>query len=428
MSLLTRHGYIVCSDDLTEGHKNELTVIADKGLYYNEEAKPFQVFEDRYDETVAIPRYWGEDKFGKANEQLGHVEHASNLIFRGNLRSDLQQEAVDKSINQLKTHGGGVLSLFTGFGKTTISLYIACVLKLKTLVVVHKQFLLDQWEERIETFVPFARIGRLQQNIEDVNDCDIVVGMLQSIAMREYDEDIFSDFGLVIFDEVHVVPAPVFSRALLRISAPYMLGLSATPVRKDGLSKVIHWFIGPIFFERSLTGQDNVTVDVTHFKLRRKLPLNMVAATTLLCNMTQRNALLVAKAADLVFMGYKIMFLSDRRAHCETLKNELLNIGIEGGLYLGSMKSFELEQSKQKKVLLGTYHLAKEGLDIPTLDALILATPRSDVVQACGRILHGKTNLSPVIVDVVDDWMISKAQFNKRKIYYDKSGFTVKYN
>jgi hypothetical protein len=427
MSLLTRHGYIVSEDDLTEKHINELTVIANKGPYYDD-AKPFSVFEDRHDGTVAIPRYWGEENFGNAEELFGHTESSSNLVFRGSLRSDLQREAVDKSIKQLKTQGGGVLSLFTGCGKTTISLYIACVLKLKTLVVVHKQFLLDQWEERIETFVPFARIGRLQQNIEDVADCDIVVGMLQSIAMREYDEDIFSDFGLIIFDEVHVVPAPVFSRALLRLCAPYMLGLSATPIRKDGLSKVIHWFIGPIFFEHFLTGQDNVTVEVMHFKLRRKLPMNMVVAITMLCNMTQRNTLLVEKAANLVSMGYKVMFLSDRRAHCETLRNDLLDIGIEGGLYLGSMKSFELERSKQKQVLLGTYHLAKEGLDIPTLDALILATPRSDVVQACGRILHGKTSLSPVIVDLVDDWIISKAQFNKRNIYYNKSGFTVKYN
>ena len=427
MSVLTRNGYIVSENDFTEEHINELTVIADKTPYYDD-AKPFSVFENRNDGTIAIPRYWGEDKFGNAKKLFGHTESSNNLVFKGSLRSDLQQEAVDNSIKQLKTHGGGVLSLFTGCGKTTISLYIACVLKLKTLVVVHKQFLLDQWEERIETFVPFARIGRLQQNIKDVADCDIVVGMLQSIAMREYDENIFSDFGLVIFDEVHVVPAPVFSRALLRLCAPYMLGLSATPIRKDGLSKVIHWFIGPLFFEHSLTGQDNVTVDVVHFKLNSKLSKNMVVATTMLCNITERNALLVAKAANLVFMGHKVMLLSDRRAHCETLQNELQDIGIEGGLYLGSMKSFELEQSKQKPVLLGTYHLAKEGLDIPTLDALILATPRSDVIQACGRILHGQTDLPPVIIDVVDQWFIGKAQFYKRKIYYDKAGFTIKYH
>ena len=87
--------------------------------------------------------------------------------------------------------------------------------------------------------------------------------MLWSIAMREYDEYLYHDFGLVIFDEVHVVPAPVFPRALLRLCAPYMLGLSATPVRKDGLSSVIHWFIGPTFFEHSLTGKKLVYMLLT---------------------------------------------------------------------------------------------------------------------------------------------------------------------
>ena len=319
-----------------------------------------------------------------------------------------------------------VLGDFTVTHNTVIALYIACCMKIKTLVVVHKSFLLDQWEERIKTFVPLARIGRVQQNVEDVDGCDIVVGMLQSIAMREYDDETFRDFGLVIFDEVHVVPAPVFSRALLRLSAPYMLGLSATPVRRDGLSYVIHWFIGPIFFEHSLTEKDDVTVKVCSFQLGRTLPMNMVAATTILCAMEPRNTLIVKLICELTSIGHKVLLLSDRRAHCQTLKTMLLlNANIEGALYLGGMKGFELKESEKRAVLLGTYSLAKEGLDIPSLDAVVLATPRSDVVQACGRILHGKTAHSPIIIDIVDQWIIGRAQFNKRKIYYDKAGFTV---
>ena len=318
-----------------------------------------------------------------------------------------------------------VLGDFTVTHNTVVALYVACCLKIKTLVVVHKSFLLDQWEERIKTFVPLARIGRVQQNIEDVDECDIVVGMLQSIAMREYDDETFRDFGLVIFDEVHVVPAPVFSRALLRLSAPYMLGLSATPVRRDGLSHVIHWFIGPTFFEHSLTGKDDVTVKVCSFQLGRTLPMNMVAAATILCAMESRNTLIVKIICELTSIGHKVLLLSDRRAHCTTMKTMLNNAGVEGALYLGGMKSFELKESEKRAVLLGTYSLAKEGLDIPSLDAVVLATPRSDVVQACGRILHGKTAHSPIIIDVVDQWIIGRAQFNKRKVYYDKAGFTV---
>lgn len=318
-----------------------------------------------------------------------------------------------------------VMGDFTVTHNTVVSLYIACNIGLKTLVVVNKQFLLDQWEERIKKFVPSARVGRLQRDIEDVDDCDIVVGMLQSIAMREYDDYIYSDFGMVIFDEVHVVPAPVFSRALLKLCAPYVLGLSATPVRKDGLSKVIHWFIGPTFFEHCLSNKAEVTVRTVEFHLSRRLPMNMAAATTILCNMPERNALIAREIIKLASSCHKVILLSDRRAHCDTIKLMLTKSGIESALYLGGMSSYELTQSVKRQVLLATYSMAQEALDIPSLDALVMATPRSSVVQACGRILHGKTSLPPTIVDVVDQWFVGRAQFNKRMIYYKAAGFTV---
>ena len=428
MSVLTRHGYIIDREDFTDEHTEELTVIADKGPYYSNDVRPFSVFEDRYDGTIAVPRFWGSLHFGRTQGSFGYVQKANRLVFKGEMRPGIQKEAAKKTIEQLQTYGGGILSLETGLGKTNIALYVACIMKLKTLVVVHKQFLTEQWEDRIETFVPFAKIGRLQRDMEDVHDCDIVVGMLQSIAMREYDEDILQDFGLVIFDEVHVVPAPVFSRALLRLCAPYMLGLSATPVRKDGLSKVINWFLGPIFYEHSLTGKSEVTVEAVRFRLGRTLPMNTVAAINILCNMEHRNALIVSKAQHLVLLGHKVMVITERRSHCEFLQNMLKKVDIDGGLCYGGINNFELERSKEKAVLLGTYGYVKEGFDLPTLDAMILATPRSNVVQACGRVLRFETSLSPTIIDIVDEWIIGRAQYNKRRLYYEKSGFSLSTN
>ena len=424
MSLLTRHGYIVDNDDFTTQHIDELTVASLPNPMYNPKPERFTVYDDRYDGTISVPRFWGEEHFGSSGCMFGRIEATDNLVFNGSLRSDLQREAVEASLEQLSERGGGVLSLPTGVGKTVISLYIACQLKLKTLIVVHKTFLMDQWEERIRKFVPNARIGRLQQDVENVEGCDIVIGMLQSLAMREYDDETFDDFGLIIFDEVHVVPAPVLSRALLKLCAPNMLGLSATPVRKDGLSYVIHWFIGPTFFQRFLSDQSHVTVQILKHRPSRALPFNMAAATSLICNMQDRNIIIVDKIADLVEFGHKVLLLSDRRAHCEKLLGMLKEYSIDCALYMGGMKRAELELSEKSQVMLGTFSQAKEGLDIPSLDALILASPRSDVVQACGRILHGKTHLLPIIVDVVDQWSIGLAQFRKRCVYYESAGFS----
>jgi superfamily II DNA or RNA helicase len=434
MSILTRHGYIISSDDFSKSDMDELTVAPIKNQYVTK-IHPFPVFQNN-NNYVIVPRYWGEKKFGFAKHMFGHVEKATRLIFDGSLRNDMQQKAADKTIQQLNRHGGGVLSLATGIGKTVISLYVACKLKMKTMIIVHKQFLLDQWEERIKTFVPFARVGRLQQQTKNVHDCDIVIGMLQSIVICQYDDCLFQNFGLIIFDEVHVVPAPVFSRALFKLCAPCMLGLSATPVRKDGLSRVINWFIGPIFFEYTLKDKKEVTVQIVKFeqcntlpviynKHARALQVQLALAITTICNIEKRNQLLINILITLNEAGHKVILFSDRRAHCETLNCMLCNAGVQGALYLGGMKNIELKLSTEKNVIFATYSMAKEGLDIPSLDALVLATPKSDVIQACGRILHGKTSLSPVIVDVVDNWFIGKKMYNKRQSYYKKAGFNI---
>ena len=175
----------------------------------------------------------------------------------------------------------------------------------------------------------------------------------------------------------------------------------------------------------TLTGQSNVTVDVVKYMVSRFLPTNMAAATTILCNMVSRNALIVSKTKELVSVGYKTIVFSDRRAHCENLKKLMKNENIDAALYIGGMKPFELKHSETNALLLATFHLAREGLDIPSIDPLVLACPRSDVIQACGRILHGKTELSPVIIDIVDQCPIQRSQYNKRCIYYNDAGFTI---
>ena len=424
MSALSRNGYIVDKKNLDQSCVEELTVTP-KTFYSENLSNSFEAFVGLHNHTVAVPRYWAKERFGPAEVFDGRVDCTPRLVFNGELRSIIQKEAVRRSLDKLQNDGGGVLCLPTGTGKTVIALYIACAIKVKTLIVVHKQLLMDQWTERIKQFVPHARVGRLQQKNIDVEGCDIVVGMLQSIAMRQYEPEVFEGFGLVILDEVHVVPAPVFSRALFKVCSPCILGMSATPERKDGMSYVINWFVGPVLMEHQLTGKADVSVSVVQSKCYFKHIYGraaMINVITRLCKNAERNSMIVRTINDLVADGRKVIVLSDRRNHCIELKNCLKNTSCM--LYLGGMKEHELKESETKDVLLATYAMAKEGLDIPELDALVLAIPKSDVVQACGRILHGKSK-NPIIVDIVDQWPIGKAQFNKRRTYYDRSGFTV---
>ena len=167
-----------------------------------------------------------------------------NLVFHGQLR-DNQTTPVNTYLQSVQTPQGGcgLLDLPCGFGKTSLSLYILSKLRKKTLVLVHKEFLFNQWIERIQQFLPDARIGKIQGPVIDIENKDIVLGMIQSISMKEYDPEVFSSFGLTIIDEVHHISSEVFSNTLFKLVTKYMLGLSATPKRKDGLSKVFEWYL-----------------------------------------------------------------------------------------------------------------------------------------------------------------------------------------
>ena len=182
---------------------------------------------------------------------------------------DFQKPIVQAYIDattSASTGGGGLLEVPCGKGKTVMALNIISRVGRKTLVIVHKEFLLNQWIERIEQFLPTAKVGRIQGQIVDTEGKDIVIGMLQSLSMKEYPQDLFAQFGLTIIDETHHIAAEVFSRALFKIVSRHMLGLSATMNRKDGLTKVFKMFIGDIVYSIKREDTDEVVVQALTYE------------------------------------------------------------------------------------------------------------------------------------------------------------------
>ena len=222
---------------------------------------PFPVYLES-PEKIYIPRYYGLLNFGDVELKISKGEEI-NLKFNGSLR-DYQENVVFKYINHVTKNdliGGGLIDLPCGRGKTVIAINIITKLKRKTLIVVHKGFLLSQWVERIKAFCPEARIGLIQGQVIDIENKDIVIGMLQSLSMKEYPQDQFKNFGLTIFDECHHISSETFSRAMQKIITHYTLGLSATMNRKDGLINTVINNFQLIFVKRSLTPQEGNTVD-----------------------------------------------------------------------------------------------------------------------------------------------------------------------
>ena len=147
-----------------------------------------------------IPRYFGIDTYGPPDRILIKPGDNIDVEFAGDLRP-YQNAIVDKYIKHVGACGGGLLDVDPGKGKTVMALNIISKLQKSTLVIVHKSFLLNQWIERIQQFLPGARVGRIQGQVIDTENKDIVIGMLQSLSMKEYPKDTFQQFGLAIYDE-----------------------------------------------------------------------------------------------------------------------------------------------------------------------------------------------------------------------------------
>jgi superfamily II DNA or RNA helicase len=126
---------------------------------------------------------------------------------------------------------------------------------------------MNQWIERIQQFLPKARIGKIQGPIVDIDDKDIVIGMLQSLSMKEYPVSLFDSFGLTIIDEVHHISSEVFSNTLFKLVTKYMLGLSATMNRKDGTTHVFKMFLGDVIFKGKRDEERKVTVRAIEYQV-----------------------------------------------------------------------------------------------------------------------------------------------------------------
>lgn len=429
--MLSRTGLLIPKSEWTDQDKKGLTVRPVVNTEYGVRPPSFRVYRTSK-ANVCVPRYY---KTSPKPEDKRPAPRQINARFTGQLRdSTSQNEAHDAVVKAMRTTGGGILSLPCGYGKTTVALAVACTMKVRTMIVVHKEFLANQWRARINQFCPGATIGIIQQAKFDV-DCDFVIAMLQTISMKEFTLDQFQSIGMVIVDEAHHICARVFSQAFFKFCPKYSLGLSATPIRKDGLTGVLYWFLGPPAFTVERENRQRTIVRTLRYKCSEyKLPppvtrfgkVSLVQMITDLVENAGRNEFLEMNIRKIMKKSSRrLLVLSDRRQHCEEIAARLEDLGT--GLYMGGMKEAQLEESAKQNVIVGTFSQAHEGLDIPVLDTVLLATPKSDVKQAVGRILRettGKKN-DPIILDVVDDWGLMGSMYYKRRKMYKESGFEI---
>jgi len=514
-----------------------------------------------------LPRYFGEKHFGIAASSSLPAGDSISLEFCGKLR-DYQQPVVDQFLAYARdaeqggfsAGRGGLLDLYPAWGKTSSGLNIVSQLGVKTLVIVGKEFLMNQWIERIEQFLPGARIGKIQGPVIDIENKDIVLVMLQSLVSKtkNYPPEPFQSFGLTILDDVNHVSSESFSRSLFSIVTRYMLGLSGTMERKDGTTDIFKMFLGQVV-HRAKRPQNDMAVEVrkmtyvshdadyeevildfrgkpqissmiakmcqynprTEFVLTvlgdfiqtesaSTNPLNSLEKPHETCSQCRRPEIYpmqttcclefskAKKTKNLLNnnkeyrclacweeytrawennyrsewitcprTGKRVenrIYPNGKQVKCPCCSKKLKyeqkyedygdvkpftqlqtivfshNLNVlryifrkivmtnmcSVGMYVGGMKPDELKKSESKHVILATYSMAAEGLDIPSLNAEFLITPKSDIEQVAGRILRAKHSItSPVVIDFVDTHANFKRQWLKRRKYYKDNGYTI---
>ena len=397
---------------------------------------------------IYIPRFYGIKQYGlPPRSEIGDLSETININFVKTLR-DYQEKTVETYVNHVKrpictnpetAHiegGGGILSLYTGAGKTVCAIKIISLIQRKTIIIVHKEFLMNQWIERIREFTPNARIGRIQGQTFDIENKDIVLAMMQTLYNEEKTFDL-SSFGLCVVDEVHRIGSSQFHKCLFQIQTPFWLGISATVKRKDQMEKLIFAFMGDIVYSIERKGEDFVSVRGIDYSAEDEEYSDVItnhrgeiAYSTMIskiCGYEPRSDFIVGVIEDLIKENSKsqILLLSHIRVMLEYIFEKLSEKGISTGFYVGGMKQCDLDDTANtKQVVLSTYMMSSEALDIPTLSTLVLASPKTDIIQCVGRILRKKHD-TPIIVDIVDSHATFQNQWVKRKSYYKKCNYKI---
>ena len=353
-----------------------------------------------------------------------------SFTFEGGLRS-FQQKAVGVMLQK----EFGTLSSPTGSGKTVMALYMAAMRKQPVMIVVHTKDLAAQWMERTTEFlnIPKNAIGLIGSGRKQMGE-HVTIAMVQSLY-KSVDE-VMQHIGFLIVDECHRCPSRTFTEAVEGFDARYMLGLSATPWRRDNLSKLIFWYLGDLHYEvgkSQLVESGNILkakiiTRETNFKPFHDPVTEYSQMLSELTADDERNRLIADDIANETKNGEGIcLVLSDRKKHCEmlaailTYKHHIALRIFTGDLSTNERRKILDEmQAGRFNVLIATGQLMGEGFDNKHLSTLFLTTPvkfSGRILQYVGRVLRPAPGKKQALIyDYVDiNVDVLKASANARK-------------
>lgn len=443
MEMIKRSGFLIPKTYYnTEQYVRIKEHLQRRSKQYNTSDYITNIFYVESDKFLLIPRNFPLHKF-VVNPIIHDFRHEGDLIsIKHNivLRSETQNKASEYLLNNEE----GIIQLSPGVGKTVITIYMIAERKRKSLILVHRDSLADQWRDRFLSFTDLQNsdISRLSsKTFEEDFKKPIIISTVQSfisLLKRKRREFLIAlneaHIGVFVADEVHTsVGAPSFSECSIHMPSKYTYGLSATPYRYDGNGDIIEYHLGPIFSDDDTSGtmDAKVTVILLDYQIDTAGRARYIRWGGEFQRSRYLNQVIKSKPFLEVIKELLTRLKHDRNLLCMTERIKLIDYLYEWldhdskSKFCGSAKMDTLDQT----VTFTTPGKCRDGVDAPWKDCVIMTSPISNIEQITGRIVRTADDKKvPSIIDMIDYGCKNIADtFFKRKQYYEKKKWKVQY-
>jgi superfamily II DNA or RNA helicase len=367
-------------------------------------------------ENIYLPFSYAVNEL-KRKRRLRSDFSIMNIDFAASLR-DQQKVVKEEAINLLNKTGSVIISCYTGFGKSICAINLAQTIKLKTLIIVNKIVLINQWKESILNFCPDSNIQKLTSKSAFDSTADFYI--INAINVEKLGKEFLKDIGLVVVDEAHLIMAETLSKSLKYISPRYLIGLTATPYRPDGFDVLLELYFGKNKIIREMKREHFVYKVYTGFKPEMEKcengKINWGALLKSQSEDEKRNELIVNIVKK--FKDRTFLVLTKRVEQAKLLFQKIKEEGEDVSSLIGSQQEF----NRDCRILVGITSKCGTGFDFPKLDALLLACDVAQYfIQVLGRVFR-KLDTIPLVFDFIDDNPILLKHFREREETYIKCG------
>jgi superfamily II DNA or RNA helicase len=375
--------------------------------------------------TISLPFRWAVDNVPDIKRPERSTLSSISSRFTTTLRS-VQEEIKDQCIAYLNRHGCVLISLYPGAGKTCLSIFLASRIGLKTVFVCHRIVLIEQWIKALERFIENPRIGFVKpeknpKKLEAALANDFLIVNAQNV--KKLGGECFHDVGLVVIDEIHAIMAESLSECLYHLHPRYLIGLSATPQRPDGLDQLLDFYFGTdTKIVRELYHPHIVYRIDTSIEYEEDHKTQWSAMITSQCMNEARNNLIVNIILDPAMKQRTFLVLCKRVDQAKYIAAHLEAANEKVSVMTEDVNDYD----ENSRIIVSSIQKTGVGFSFDKLDALILGSDVEEYfIQYLARVMRTE-QVQPIVFDLVDPHKSLKKHFAERKKVYLKAGGVIK--